>query len=195
MKILKLLDNRIIYPIFDSQWVSLVHAVPKKAGFTVVENEHKELLQIRLPTKVHVCIDYQKLNTTTRKDHFPLPFIDQMLKCLAEHGTIFSERVLRIQSDPYCCRRPREDHIYLPFKTFAYQRMPFGLCNTPATFQQYMLNLFSVMVECFLEIFMNNFSIYKDSFDHCLHHLELVLQRCKKKNLILNWEKCHFMVR
>jgi len=60
-KFLKLLDNGIIYPIFDSQWVSPVHTVPKKAGFTVVENEPKELVQTRLPTKV--CIDYQKLNT------------------------------------------------------------------------------------------------------------------------------------
>ena len=58
-----------------------------------------------------------------------------------------------------------------------------------------MISLFSDMVERFLKIFMDDFSIYRDSFDQCLHHLELVLQRCKEKNLILNWEKCHFMVR
>jgi len=75
-KILKLLNNGIIYPISDSQWVSPVYAVPKKAGFSVVENERKELVQIRLPTKIRVCINYQKLNATTRKDHFSLPFID-----------------------------------------------------------------------------------------------------------------------
>ena len=82
---MKLLDNGIIYPISDSQWVSLVHAVPKKAGFTVVENEQKELVQIRLPTKVRIFIDYRKLNAATRKDHFLLPFIDQMLEHLAGH--------------------------------------------------------------------------------------------------------------
>ena len=58
-----------------------------------------------------------------------------------------------------------------------------------------MLSLFSDMVEHFLEIFMDDFSIYGDAFDQCLHHLELVLQRCKEKNLTLNWEKCHFIVR
>ena len=73
--------------------------------------------------------------------------------------------------------------------------MPFGLCNAPATFQRCMLSLFSDMVERFLEIFMDDFSIYGDSFTQCLHHLELVLQRFAEKNLTLNWKKCHFMVR
>ena len=82
-----------------------------------------------------------------------------------------------------------------PFGTFTYHRMPFGLCNAPATFQRCMLGLFFDMVERFLEIFMDDFSIYGDSFSQCLHHLELVLQRCAEKNLTLNWEKCHFMVK
>ena len=68
IKVLKLLDNGIIYPIFDNQYVNPVDAVPKKTGFTVVENEQKELVQTRLPTKIRVCIDYRKLNAATRKD-------------------------------------------------------------------------------------------------------------------------------
>jgi hypothetical protein len=72
--------------------------------------------------------------------------------------------------------------------------MPFGLYNAPATFQRCMLSIFSDMVECFLEIFMDDFSVFGDSFDDCLTNLEKVLSRCKEKNLILNWEKYHFMV-
>ena len=79
-KIVKLLDIRIIYLISDSQCVSPVYAVPKKSGFAMVENENQELVQTRLPTKIRICIDYQKLNAATRKDHFLLLFIDQMLE-------------------------------------------------------------------------------------------------------------------
>ena len=84
-EILKLLNNGIIYPIFDSQWVSSVHVVAKKVGFTMVENDKKELVQIHLPTKIRVCINYRKLNDATCKDHFSLPFIDQILERLAGH--------------------------------------------------------------------------------------------------------------
>jgi len=72
--------------------------------------------------------------------------------------------------------------------------MPFKLCNAPATFQRCMLNIFSDMVERFLEIFMDDFSVFAYSFDDCLINLEKVLSRCEEKNLVLNWEKCHFMV-
>ena len=73
-----------------------------------------------------------------------------------------------------------------PFGTFAYRWIPFGLCNNPVIFQRCILSLFSDMVERFLEIFMDDFSIYGDSFNQCLHHLELVLKRCAKKILTLN---------
>ncbi|GJT01983.1 reverse transcriptase domain-containing protein [Tanacetum coccineum] len=79
----KLLDAGLIYPISDSPWVSPVHCVPKKGGFTVVENDENELIPTRLVTGWRVCIDYRKLNEATRKDHFPLPFMDQMLERFA----------------------------------------------------------------------------------------------------------------
>jgi hypothetical protein len=81
-----------------------------------------------------------------------------------------------------------------PFGTFAYRRMPFGLCNAPSTFQRCRISIFSNMVERFLEVFLDDFSVFGSSFEECLHHLTLVLVRCKEKNLVLNWEKCHFMV-
>ncbi|CAL8174286.1 unnamed protein product [Prunus armeniaca] len=82
-----------------------------------------------------------------------------------------------------------------PFGTFAYRRMPFGLCNAPATFQRCMMSIFSGLVEQVVEVFMDDFSVFGDSFDECLNNLSLVLDRCIKTNLVLNWEKCHFMVK
>nr|GEX40725.1 reverse transcriptase domain-containing protein [Tanacetum cinerariifolium] len=83
LEVEKLLDAKLIYPVSDSRCVSPVHCVSKKGGFTVVENEENELILTRLVTGWLVCIDYQKLNESTRKDHFPLPFMDQMLERLA----------------------------------------------------------------------------------------------------------------
>ncbi|KAA3484141.1 Retrovirus-related Pol polyprotein from transposon opus [Gossypium australe] len=73
-------------------------------------------------------------------------------------------------------------------------RMPFGLCNAPVTFQHCMMAIFSDMVEKFLEVFMDNVFVFDDTFERCLENLELVLCRCEETNLVLNWEKCHFMV-
>ena len=82
-EVIKWLDAGIIYPISDSHWVSPTQVVPKKSGLTVVRTEHGNLVPTRLSTGWRVCIDYRKLNTTIRKDHFPLPFIDQILERLA----------------------------------------------------------------------------------------------------------------
>ena len=79
-EILKLLEAGIIYPVADSQWVSPVHCVPKKGDITVVPNDKDELIPQRIITGCRMVIDFRKLNKATKKDHYPLPFIDQMLE-------------------------------------------------------------------------------------------------------------------
>ncbi|GJW43577.1 reverse transcriptase domain-containing protein [Tanacetum coccineum] len=82
-----------------------------------------------------------------------------------------------------------------PFRTYTYRRMPFGLCNAPATFQRCMLAIFHDMIEESVKVFMDDFSVFGNSFDKCLNNLDKMLQGCKDAHLVLNWEKCHFMVK
>ncbi|KAL9357291.1 hypothetical protein Peur_050544 [Populus x canadensis] len=89
-EVIKLLDNGIIYPISDSKWVSPTQVVPKKSGVTVITNEKNELIPTRTITGWRMCIDYRKLNSMTRKDHFPLPFMDQILERVA--GAVLGQR-------------------------------------------------------------------------------------------------------
>ncbi|KAM1515450.1 hypothetical protein ACFX10_014554 [Malus domestica] len=195
-EIIKLLDYGVIYPISDSRWVSPVQCVPKKSGVTVVKNAENELVPTRIQTGWRVCIDYRKLNATTRKDHFPLPFIDQMLERLAGHSFYcFLDGYSGYNQIVIAPDDQEKTTFTCPFGTFAYRRMPFGLCNAPATFQRCMVSIFSDFVEKIIEVFMDDFSVFGDSFDGCLENLTLILKRCVETNLVLNWEKCHFMVR
>ncbi|GJX90838.1 reverse transcriptase domain-containing protein [Tanacetum coccineum] len=162
---------------------------------TVVANEENELIPTRLVTRWRVCIDYRKLNEATRKDHFPLPFMDQMLERLA--GNEFYcfldgfSGYFQIPIDP----QDQEKTTFKRFQDglFAYRRMPFGLCNAPGTFQRCMMAIFHDMIEKTMEVFMDDFSVFGDNFDSCLSNLERMLKRCEDTNLVLNWEKCHFM--
>ncbi|GJV15632.1 reverse transcriptase domain-containing protein [Tanacetum coccineum] len=192
----KLLDAGLIYPISDSPWVSPIHCVPKKGGITVVKNDDNDLIPTRLVTGWRVCIDYRKLNEATRKDHFPLPFMDQMLERLAGNQYYcfldgFSG-YFQIPIDP---KDQEKTTFTCPYGTFAYRRMPFGLCNAPDTFQRCMMAIFHDMIEKTMEVFMDDFSVFGDSFSTCLSHLEKMLKRCEDTNLALNWEKSHFMVK
>nr|GEU44214.1 reverse transcriptase domain-containing protein [Tanacetum cinerariifolium] len=192
----KFLDAGLIYPISDSPWVSPVHCVPKKGGITVVKNDDNDLISTRLVTGWRVCIDYRKLNEATRKDHFPLPFMDQMIERLAGNQYYcflngFSGYI-QIPIDP---KDQEKTTFTCPYRTFACRCMTFGLCNSPDTFQRCMMAIFHDMIEKTMEVFMDEFLVIKDSFSTCLSYLEKMLKRCKDTNLALNWEKIHFMVK
>ncbi|XP_019434614.1 PREDICTED: uncharacterized protein LOC109341218 [Lupinus angustifolius] len=165
-EIVKMLEAGIIYPISDRKWVSLVQVVPKKGGMTMIRNENNELIPTRAVT-----------GKISRKSLLRFP------------GWVF-----RIQSN--CCGSigPRKDSIYMSIWCLCIQKMPFGLCNAPTTFQRCMLAIFVDLVEKCIEVFMDDFTVFGDSFEACLTNLETILARCEQTNLVLNWEKCHFMV-
>nr|GEU67500.1 reverse transcriptase domain-containing protein [Tanacetum cinerariifolium] len=146
--VIKLLDAGLIYPISDSPWVSPIHCVPKRGGFTVVENKGNELIPIRL------FFGYFQI---------PIDLKDQ-------------------EKTTFTC----------PYGTFAYRRIPFGLCNATGTFQRCMMAIFHDKT---MEVFMDDFLVFKNSFQSCLSYLERMLKRCEDTNLCLNWEKSHFMVK
>ena len=135
-EVLKLLQAGIIYPISDSTWVSPTQVVPKKSVVTTMQNEKGEEMPTCLTTGWRVCIDYRRLNKVTRKDHFPLPFMDQLLERISEHPFYF---FLDGYSGYFQIEIAAEDQekttFTYPFSTYAYKRMPFGLCNVPTTFQ------------------------------------------------------------
>ena len=194
-EVLKLLQASIIYPIFDSPWVSPTQVVPKKSGVTTVQNERGEDVPTCLTIGWRVCIDYKRLNAVIRKDHFPLPFIDHLLERVSGHPFYcFLDGYSGYFQIEIAAEDQEKATFTCPFGPYAYRRMPFGLCNAPATFQRCMPSTFSDMVERIKEVYMDDITIYGGTFEECLANLETVLHRCIKKNLVLNWEKCHFMV-
>jgi len=116
-ELIKFLDNGIIYPIFDSKWVSPTQVVPKTSGVTMITNEKNKLIPTRTITGWRMCIDYRKLNSMTRKDHFSLPFMDQILERIAGHEFYLGYNQIEIAFED------QEKTIFTyPFGTFSYQR-------------------------------------------------------------------------
>jgi hypothetical protein len=153
-EVIKLLDSGIIYLVPHSEWVSPVHCVPKKVGLTVVKNEKNELIPQRTVTVWRMCIDYRKLNKSTKKDHFPLSFIDEMLERLANHAYFcFLDGYSGFMQIPIHSDDQRKRKFTCPYGTFAYRRMPFGLCNAPSYFQRCMMAVFSEFIEEIVNVF------------------------------------------
>nr|GFB00386.1 reverse transcriptase domain-containing protein [Tanacetum cinerariifolium] len=105
---------------------------------------------------------------------------------------VIKKRYFQIPIDP---RDQEKTTFTCPYGMFAYRCMPFGLCNAPDMFQRCMLAIFHDMVEKTMEVFMDDFSVFGNSFKNCLSRLDKMLQRCEDTNLCLNWEKSHFMVK
>ncbi|RDX84277.1 Retrovirus-related Pol polyprotein from transposon 17.6, partial [Mucuna pruriens] len=157
-EVTKLLAAGIIYPISDSQWVSLVQVVLKKSRMIVMKNQHDEL------------------NQATHKDHFPFPFIDQVLeKLLGKSHYYFLDGFSGYMQIHIALEDQHKTTFTCPLGTFAYSRMPFGF-------------IFSDLLQDYMEVFMGDFTVYANSFDACLGNLSKVLKRCIDTNL------CHFMV-
>ena len=168
-EVLNWLNAGFFYVISDSPWVSPIHVVPKKGGFTVIINEMNELIPTRTVTGWRVCIDYRNFNIATRKAHFPLPFIDLMLDRLVGHPHFyFLDGYSRYNQIAIALEDQEKTTFTCSYGTFAFRRMPFGLCNAPATFQRCMMSMFSDLAEEVLEIFMDDFTVYGSNFEHCL---------------------------
>ena len=157
-EMLKWLNACFIYAISDSPWVCPVHVVPKKGGFTVIINEKNELIPTRTVIGWRVCIDHRKLNTTTIKDHYPLHFIDQIMDRFVGHIYFcFLDGYSGYNQISIALEDQEKTTFTCPYGTFAFRRIPFGLCNALATFQRCMMSIFSDMVEEAMEIFMDDF--------------------------------------
>eukprot|EP00253_Pinus_taeda_P015001 PITA_15001 len=172
----KLLNVNFIYPISYSQWVSPLVIVPKKNG------------------KWRVCIDYRELNKAALKDHFHFPFIDQVLDTLAGKK-YFSfldgfSGYNQIQGAP---EDQDKTTFTCPWGTFSYRVISFGLCNAPAKFQRAVLGIFSDLIHDCVEVYMDDFIVYGNTFEEALENLEKVLKRCKETNPSFSHAKCFMM--
>ena len=173
----RLLEAGFIYPVVNSEWVSSIVVVLKKAGADG-------------KLKIRVCQDFRKLNASMKKDYFPIPFTDIILDYVSGHECysfldgFFGYNQVFI--------RPK-DQLKTTFTTewgtFAFNRMPFGLCNAPGTFQRLMMDIFQDFLRYFLEVFIDDFAMFSAKQDH-LKFLKKTFERCRETNLKLHPGKC-----
>ena len=161
-KLKKLLAANFIYPIYNSKWVSPLVIVPKKNG------------------KWCICVDYRELNKATHKDHFLLPFIDQVLDTLVVKNYFsFMDGLSGYNQIGIALKDQEKTTFTCPRGTFSYWVLPFILCNTPTTFQRVVLNIFTNLIHETMESFMYDFTSHGEYFEEALNNLEKVLTQCK----------------
>ena len=173
----RLLEAGFIYPVVNSEWVSPIIVVPKKVGADG-------------KTKIRVYQDFRRLNASMKKDYFPIPFTDIILDHVSSHECYsfldgfsgYNQVFIRL-----------EDQLKTTFTTkwgtFAFNRMPFGLCNAPRTFQRLMMDIFQDFLRHFLEVFIDNFTVFSAKRDH-LKFLKKTFERCRETNLKLHMGRC-----
>lgn len=153
-----MLDARFIYPISDRKWLSPLVIVPKKGG------------------KWWICVDYKELNHATKKDHFPLPFIDQVWDTLAGKKYFsFLDGYSGYNKISIALEDQEKTTFTCPWGTYSYSVLPFGLCNAPATLQRAIINIFADISHDCMEIYMDDFTRFGVTFEEALKNLEKVL--------------------
>lgn len=178
----KYLNAGITYPVLSSEWVFpivivIVIVIPKK-----------------LTGKIRVCQDFRKLNAATRNDHHPLPFtyaiFDHVasLECYSFLDGFSGYNQVSIREQDKDKTTFTTDR-----RTYAYHKMPFGLCNAPATFHRMMTNIFQKQLRKFLEIFIDDFCVFGRRSEH-MRHLRQTFDRCRESSLSLHPEKCFFFM-
>jgi hypothetical protein len=173
----KLLEAGFIYPVLSSEWVSPIVVAPKPPG------PQGEL-------KIRLCQDYRRLNAATRKDHHPVPFTDMILdKVGGSERFSFLDGYAGYNQIHIKEQDQSKTTFTTDWRTFAFRRMPFGLCNAPAIFQRAMIVIFEDFLKDFMEIFIDDFCVYGTVEDH-LEHLKKTFERCRWACLALNAQKC-----
>ena len=137
--------------------------------------------------KWRICVDYRELNKATKNDHFPLPFIDQVLDTLAGKKYFsFLDGYSGYNQITIAPKDQDKTTFTCPWGTFAYSILPFGLCNAPATFQRAIISIFANISHDCMEIYMDDFTRFGVTFEEAMMYLENVLVRFQEHNLELN---------
>ncbi|KAA3483038.1 Retrotransposon gag protein [Gossypium australe] len=178
-----IVDIKGINPVFCQHKIRLKYGkkpvvdAQRRLNLAMKEVVQKELLKW-LDKGIVVCINYKKLNDAMKINHFPLPFIDQMLDHLVgKDYYCFLDGYSRYHQIPIHPDDHEKTTFTCSFGTYAFKRIPFGLCNAPVTFMRCMTTIFADMLEEGLDVFMDDFSVYGDSVQVCLGDLKKVLKR------------------